>query len=132
MAYMQCPAEFCPPRLPCEAQQPWIVCSSEMTGAGDLNEPLGKTLVSDFECTFVRETVVVSGRSGHNQRINGIYVELPERYESFAAYHDPQKHLYLFRRKDPSSWVIGNRLDGIRGNAFAENHDDVPRPFMTT
>eukprot|EP00927_Polykrikos_kofoidii_P022110 TRINITY_DN20713_c0_g1_i1.p1 TRINITY_DN20713_c0_g1~~TRINITY_DN20713_c0_g1_i1.p1 ORF type:complete len:406 (+),score=49.17 TRINITY_DN20713_c0_g1_i1:112-1329(+) len=116
MAYMQCPAEFCPPRLPCEAQQPWIVFGS----------------VSDFECTVVRDTVVVSGRSGHNQSINGVYVELPERYESFAAYHDPQKHLYLFRRRNPSSWVIGNRLDGVRGSVFAENHQDVLRPFMTT
>eukprot|EP00929_Paragymnodinium_shiwhaense_P063735 TRINITY_DN31871_c0_g1_i1.p1 TRINITY_DN31871_c0_g1~~TRINITY_DN31871_c0_g1_i1.p1 ORF type:complete len:233 (-),score=43.79 TRINITY_DN31871_c0_g1_i1:238-936(-) len=50
----------------------------------------------------------------------------------FPAYHDAQKHMFLYRRREPASWVICNRLGSGRGvlTVFAENADDVPKPYL--
>jgi len=114
--------------LPFESPGPWFVSSRSSDG---LPEELPDEAVV---CSFLGQTVVVSGRSGHNQRLNGIYTELPEAYGDFPAYADHQKHLFIYRRLNRAQWVISNRLGpplrAGRGVVFAEADDEAPQPYL--
>jgi hypothetical protein len=94
------------------------------------------TADEDVDCVFLGQVVVVSGRSGHNQRVNGIFNELPQNYGAFPAFFDNQKHMYLYRRIDQPSWVISNRLGPAprsgRGIVFAEVEDEAAQPYLVT
>jgi len=114
----------CP--LPCQVPGPWIV-NDTSTEPQEQAEPA-------VECVFKGQTVVVSGRSGHNERLNGIFSEMLEDYGGFPAFVDRQKHLFIYRRIGRPMWVISNRLGPAirngRGVIFAEAEGDVPEPYL--
>eukprot|EP00928_Gymnodinium_smaydae_P031697 TRINITY_DN23184_c0_g1_i1.p2 TRINITY_DN23184_c0_g1~~TRINITY_DN23184_c0_g1_i1.p2 ORF type:complete len:303 (-),score=60.41 TRINITY_DN23184_c0_g1_i1:115-978(-) len=95
----------------------------------------------------INGSVIVSGRCGHNERMNGVFMELPDLHCGFPAYHDAQRNVFIYRRRDPAVWTIGNRLGAAvlvgseeraaagragRGIVFAENSEDVSQPYLVT
>lgn len=119
-----------PGALPCQVRGPWFV-TADRAEEGEGAQAEADGLV---QCSFVGQTVIVSGRAGHNQRLNGVFAELPEAYGSFPAYADRQQHMFIYRRLDRASWVISNRLGpAIRsghGTVFAEVADEAPQPYL--
>jgi len=114
---------------PCQVQGCWTVVGKAQGGADpfEQEEPA-------IECIFRGQTLVVSGRCGHNERLNGVYAELFEDYAGYPAYVDKQKHLFIYRRSGSPCWVISNRLGpSIRsghGIVFAELASDVAEPHL--
>lgn len=126
LAYASCPCGR--NTLPCAVAGPWFIVTGE-SEAGPVEEA-----DESVECTFLGQTVVVSGRSGHNQRLNGVFTELLEPHGAFPAYMDRRSYTYLYRRPDRASWVISNCLGPARrlgrGIVFAEVEDDARLPFQ--
>lgn len=128
LAFIDC---LGPAATPSAAIGSWFIVGP--SGAGRLEYAEADDAV---ECIFLGQTVIVSGRSGHNQRLNGVFKELAEDYGSFPAYFDEQKHMFIYRRLDRPAWVISNRLGPAmqsgRGIPFAEVEDDAPQPYSVT
>lgn len=126
LAYMQDGGG--PSDWPCDVRGEWFIAS---------NPEEGSDWVPDREmmCEFEGQTIVVSGRSGHNQRLNGVFKEMRVPYGNFPAYFDEKKHMYIYRLQNRPAWVISNRLGPTsrrsRGIIFAEVEEDVPEPFLT-
>jgi hypothetical protein len=131
LAFKDCPANDVDAATPSSAPGSWFIVGP--SGAGRLEYAEADDAV---ECVFLGQTIVVSGRSGHNQRLNGVFKELAEDYGSFPAYFDEQKHMFIYRRLDRDSWVISNRLGPARqsgrGILFAEVEDDASQPYSVT
>lgn len=154
LAYVDCPTRGgagASPPAPFMAAGTWTVvlpdadaeigaaCDSMKRDADADGESCASTASAEkvrpaIECIFHGNTIVVSGRSGHNERMNGVFSELPEDYGGFPAYEDKERRAYIYRRPGAARWVISNRLGPSlrsgRGIVFAEAEGDVPQPFM--
>lgn len=117
-------------------------CEGDSDGKGEgkgegEDDVEGEVEPQEMECIFSGQAILVSGRSGHNQRLNGVFVEREEDYDNFPCYFDKQKHMFIYRKsRDGPAWVISNRLGPAaqrgRGVIFAEVRDDAVQPYLVT
>jgi len=118
--------------MPCEVEPTWHIIGTR-----------GKETIDEgMSCCFLGQVVVVSGRSGNNQRVNGLYAQQLDTFCDAPYFCDKQKHLFLYRQMErggAGKWCIGNRLGaGIKGGGsdrkgrgilFADNSEDAAAPY---
>eukprot|EP00746_Dinoflagellata_sp_MGD_P037006 gnl/MRDRNA2_/MRDRNA2_188884_c0_seq1.p1 gnl/MRDRNA2_/MRDRNA2_188884_c0~~gnl/MRDRNA2_/MRDRNA2_188884_c0_seq1.p1 ORF type:complete len:485 (+),score=55.03 gnl/MRDRNA2_/MRDRNA2_188884_c0_seq1:166-1455(+) len=112
--------------LPFKVPGPWFVAHSTHDGVYETDDAI--------KCVFCGQVVVVSGRAGHNSRLNGVFTELPMDFTNFPAYFDEVHHKYIYRHPEKPLWIISNRLGPSkrrsRGNVFAQVGDDCVTPYL--